>query len=85
MSMSETLLEPDHAVHGYQGDMRESSGLEDRGCWRVFPSEADCLLDNGSASGVTSLKACDVEGFVGRIGDCQLLGTRSALAIAKSS
>ena len=78
MSMSETLLEPDHAVHGYQGDMRESSGLEDRGCWRVFPSEADCLLDNGSASGVTSLKACDVEGFVGRTGDCQLLGTRGA-------
>ena len=85
--MSETLLEP--TVHGYQGDMRESSGLEDRGCWRVFPSEADCLLDNGSASGVTSLKAslkaCDVKGFVGRTGDCQLLGTRGALAIAKSS
>ena len=51
----------------------------------MFPSEADCVLDNGSASGVTSLKACDVEGFVGRTGDCQLLGTRGALAIAKSS
>lgn len=57
--MSETLLEPDHVVHGCQGDSRESSGLEDRGCWRVSPSETDLLLDD--ACEVTSLSACDAQ------------------------
>ena len=52
----------DQVVHG---NVKESRRLEDRGCWRVSPSEADCLLDNGSASGVTSLKVYEV----GRITD----------------